>query len=380
MTSRRDFLLGAASAAAFTALRGPAAFPQQTVPGKEHLIVNSYRFFDLELPVEAMTSFITPVENFFVRNHMSEPFAIDVDTWQLRITGEVERPMSFRYRDLARLEPVTITNTLECSGNGRASYSPHVPGIQWRRGAVGTARFTGPRLGDLLKRAGVKSSGRHVAFIGLEEPPSKVPQFIRSIPIEKATHSDTLVALQMNGTRLIKHHGFPARALVPGWIGAASSKWLAEIRVLQAEFDGNFMKPGYRLPLHPIEPGGDLNVADSAPVTALNVKSLITSPRKDVHAGAPLAITGVAWAGENDVSRVEISSDGGRSWQQAQLGAEHAKYAWRLWRLAWTPARGAHEIVCRATDSAGRVQPEAPLWNPSGYLWNGWDRVKVNAA
>jgi DMSO/TMAO reductase YedYZ molybdopterin-dependent catalytic subunit len=379
MSTRRDFLLGAGAIAASTALRG-AAWAQQVVAGKERLIVNSYRFLDLEMPVEAITSFITPVESFFVRNHMAEPFAIDVDTWQLRITGEVERPQSLSYRDLARLEPATTTNTLECAGNGRAFYSPHVPGVQWRRGAVGTARFTGPRLADVLQRAGVKRTAHHVAFIGLDEPPSKVPQFIRSIPIEKATHPDTLVALQMNGARLLKHHGYPARALVPGWIGAASAKWLAEIRVLPSEFDGNFMKPGYRLPLHKLEPGGDLDVAESVPATALNVKSLVTSPRSDVHAGAPHAIAGAAWAGENDVAKVDVSVDGGRTWQAAHLGAEHAKYAWRLWRVAWTPRRGAHEIVCRATDSTGRTQPETSPWNPSGYLWNGWDRVKVNAA
>ena len=150
--------------------------------------------------------------------------------------------------------------------------------MQWQRGAVGTARFTGPRLRDLLQRAGVKATGKHVMFRGLDEVPGKVPPFIRSIPIEKATDPDTLIATHMNGSPLARHHGFPARALVPGWIGAASCKWLTEIKVLSQEFEGNFMKPGYRMPNHSISPGGEVNPDDTHPITALGVKSVIARP------------------------------------------------------------------------------------------------------
>jgi len=195
-----------------------------------------------------------------VRNHMHEPSTLDAESWELKISGEVEKPLTMKFADLARMEPHTVTNTLECAGNGRAFQRPRVPGVQWEKGAVGTARFSGPRLRDLLQRAGVKSTGRHVMFHGLDEVPGKVPPFIRSIPIEKANDDDTLVAMRMNGEALTKHHGFPARALVPGWIGAASCKWLSEIKVLDKEFDGNFMKPGYRYPNHPLKPGDPLNL------------------------------------------------------------------------------------------------------------------------
>src|SRR5258706_3514672 len=155
--TRRDFLRSAAVTAALAA-SAPASFAQSapTVPGKERLIVNSYRFLDLEMPLEELHSWVTPVELFFVRNHVAEPFAVNMDQWTLSIVGEVERPLKLTMADLAKLQPANVVNTLECAGNGRSFYEPHVQGIQWRRGAVGTARFTGPRLRDLLMRAGLK--------------------------------------------------------------------------------------------------------------------------------------------------------------------------------------------------------------------------------
>jgi sulfite oxidase len=284
--------------------------------------------------------------------------------------------------DLAKLEPHTVTNTLECAGNGRAFQNPRVPGVQWQRGAVGTARFTGPRLRDVLQRAGVKPAGKHVMFHGLDEVPGKVPPFIRSIPLEKATDTDTLIALQMNGAALTKHHGFPARALVPGWVGAASCKWLSEIRVLDKEFDGNFMNPGYRMPNQPVKPGEAVKPEDTHPVTALGVKSIIASPTEGASLKSrSIHIQGAAWAGEGDIARVEISTDGGASWQAAQLGKDQAHYAWRLWSYAWkAPKSGDYAIRSRATDSQGRTQPETAVWNPSGYLYNAIDQVKIHVA
>jgi DMSO/TMAO reductase YedYZ molybdopterin-dependent catalytic subunit len=216
-------------------------------------------------------------------------------------------------------------------------------------------------------------------FRGLDEVPGKVPPFIRSIPIEKAMDSDTLIATHLNGAPLPKHNGFPARALVPGWVGAASCKWLAEIQVLDKEFDGNFMNPGYRLPNTPVKPGEAVKPEDTHPVTGLSVKSVIVSPGDGATARAAVSIQGVAWAGEADVVKVEISTDGGASWKPAQLGTEKARYAWRLWSLRWkAPKPGEYTIASRATDSQGRTQPEAPVWNPSGYLNNAIDRVTMH--
>ncbi len=385
--SRRQFLEAAAlltGGLAFSrvSLAAFAAAPP-IVAGKEKLIVRSFRFIDLETPAELLDrSWITPVGLFFVRNHMSEPVTLDAADWQLKIAGEVEHPVTLTLPDLRRMEQATVINTLECAGNGRSFQRPRVPGVQWERGAVGNARYSGVRMRDILNRAGVKPTGKHVAFFGLDEPPSNVPKFVRSIPIEKALDPDTLVATQMNGAPLLKHHGFPARALVPGWIGAASAKWLAEIRVLPREFEGNFMKPGYTMPNSPIAPGSDVKPEDSAAITSLGVKSIITHPADGGSvSGKSVRVSGAAWAGEAQVASVDLSVDGGKTWVAARLGPEHAKYAWRFWEYVWKPSgRGEFEILSRARDNKGNVQPLEGRWNPSGYLFNAADRVKVHVA
>ncbi len=386
MISRRELLkntslvLAAAGAAQPLLSWAASQYDVPTIPGKEGMILRSFRFLDLEMPMEFLSSWITPVPHFFVRNHMFEPSTLDAAEWRLSVTGEVEKPLTLSLVELGKIESHSVINTLECAGNGRAFQHPSVPGIQWQRGAIGTARFSGPRLRDLLQRAGVKTAGKHVMFRGLDEVPGKVPPFIRSIPIEKAMDSDTLVATQMNGVPLNKHHGFPARALVPGWIGAASCKWLTVIKILDEEFDGNFMKPGYRFPNQPVAPGGSVSPDDTHPVTGLNVKSVIASPADDSKAKKGVVhIGGAAWAGEADITKVEISTDSGATWSPAQLAGEHAKYAWRLWSYSWEPAKsGNYTILSRATDTQGRSQPETAAWNPSGYLYNAIDQVKIH--
>ena len=384
MIRRRDFLRVIPAGFLATTVLPPwlamaAEEASVVIPGKAGMIVRSARFFDLEMPPEFFDSWITPVPHFFVRNHMFEPSTLDSQTWRLTISGELEKPLSLSLADLAQFKMHSVTNTLECAGNGRGFYQPHVPGVQWQKGAVGTARFSGPRLADILGRAGVKPSAKHVMWRGLDEVPGKVPPFIRSVPLEKAMDGDTLVATHMNGSPLDKHHGFPARALVPGWVGAASCKWLSEIKVLEEEFEGNFMKPGYRLPNHSLAPGESLNLDDSHVITALSVKSVIASPGDGaiLHSRA-FDVQGAAWAGEAEIVRVEISSDGGAHWQPARLHRDHAKYAWRLWTCRVQVATGGESTIwSRATDSRGRVQPQAAEWNPSGYLYNAIDQVKI---
>jgi DMSO/TMAO reductase YedYZ molybdopterin-dependent catalytic subunit len=312
---------------------------------------------------------------------MHEPSTLDAGDWRLNVGGEVEKPFALTFPELSKFEVHSVVNTLECAGNGRSLQRPQVPGVQWGKGAVSTARFSGPRLRDILQRAGIKSTGKHVMFRGLDEVPGKVPPFIRSIPIEKALDADTLVATHMNGEPLTKHHGFPARALVPGWIGAASCKWLTEIKVLDSEFVGNFMSPGYRFPNQPGKPGDTVKPEDTHPLTALSVKSVISGPLEGAKLKAgKVTVHGAAWAGEADIVKVEVSSDGGTSWNAARLGHEQAHYAWRLWNYDWKAKGGDYTILSRATDSQGRVQPATPVWNPSGYLYNAFDQVKIHVA
>jgi len=273
---------------------------------------------------------------------------------------------------LQQLRAVEVTNTLECAGNGRAFFTPKIGGVRWGRGGVGNAAFSGPRLRDLLEKAGVKAGARHVAFKGMDVIPAGAQAFVRSIPIAKAIEPSTLVALKMNGAPLSVEHGFPARALVPGWIGSCSIKWLSEIRVLRDEFDGFYMQSAYRL----------FNSAGKREaITSLQVKSIITSPEDGANISArnhdPIRVQGAAWAGENAIAKIEISFGGG-NWHPAQLAPGHSKFAWRLWSFKWRPARaGSYVLQARATDDYGKVQPERTTWNSSGYLWNGIDKVRV---
>jgi sulfite oxidase len=394
--SRRDFLQLISAAAFLTAARpvpiawafpsfGFPILPQSQavpVPGEDGMLLRSFRFVDLETPVEYFNSWLTPVPHFYVRNHMFEPIELDAKEWRLSIGGEVEKQLTLSLTDLSKFEAHSVVNTLECAGNGRGLFRPQVPGIQWGKGAVGNARFSGIRLRDVLRRAGVKPTGKHVMFRGLDEVPGKVPPFIRSIPIEKALEADTLVATHMNGSPLTKHHGFPARALVPGWIGAASCKWLTEVKVLDSEFAGNFMNPGYRFPNYPVAPNQSVKPEDTHVLTALKVKSVISGPSDGSSVKtAKLTVRGAAWAGEADVVKVEISTDRGLSWSPAQLGHEQEHYAWRLWTYDWKPPQsGDYTIMSRATDTQGRVQPSTAEWNPSGYLNNAIDQVNIHVA
>jgi DMSO/TMAO reductase YedYZ molybdopterin-dependent catalytic subunit len=351
------------------------------IPGEDGMIVRSFRFVDLETPVEYFNSWLTPVPHFFVRNHMHEPSELNPEDWRLTIGGEVETPSTFTLSDLSKLETHSVVNTLECAGNGRSLHRPQVPGVQWGKGAVSTARFSGPRLRDILQRAAIKPTGKHVMFRGLDEVPGKVPPFIRSIPIEKALDSDTLLATHMNDAPITKHHGFPARALVPGWIGAASCKWLTEIKILESEFAGNFMSPAYRFPNQPVKPGDAVKPEDTHPLTALSVKSVISGPLDGASVKpGKVAVHGAAWAGEADIVKVEVSTDGGASWNPASLGHDRAHYAWRLWTFDWKTKAGDYTILSRATDSQGRTQPVTPIWNPSGYLYSAVDQVKIHVA
>jgi DMSO/TMAO reductase YedYZ molybdopterin-dependent catalytic subunit len=354
--------------------------PEISLLNKPGMIVHSSRFLELEMPMSALRSWITPLQHFFVRSHAPEPIALDPNTWTIKICGEVERPYNLTMADVRQFPSASVTNTLECAGNGRHFFGSGIPGARWQRGAIGTAVFSGIRLKDVLLRAGVKVTGRHVTFRGLDEFPGEVPPFIRSIPVKKAFHPDTLLATGMNHAPLPKVHGFPIRALVPGWIGAASVKWLTEIRVLQHESDAEFMMQFYRMPQRSLKPGEQVSVKDTDVITALPVKSIIVRPLNDDSLKlGPVETMGAAWAGENEIAHVDVSTDSGHTWNRAQLSDERAPYSWRLWNYVWRPKEiGHYLLMSRASDSQGRVQPVAGTWNPGGYLYNAIDQVKIN--
>ena len=273
----------------------------------------------------------------------------------------------------------TITSTLECAGNGRAFFEPPVAGIQWMKGAIGTARWTGVRLSEVLKRAGVKSTARFVTMNGADRAPGTMPDFVRQVPMDKAMHADTILAYEMNGQPIPALHGFPLRAIVPGWEGAYSVKWLTSLRVLDKEFDGFWVATGYRYPTKRVAPGSAVDPKDMAPLLGLVVKSLITRPLDGaIVPPGKVDVAGFAWAGETDIARVEVSADSGATWQPARLTGEQAKYTWRRFEFTFDAAKPeSYLILSRATDANGRTQPVTPAWNPSGYLWNAPDAVRI---
>jgi len=365
----------------------PSVWANQEGPGaaaEDSLIVRVARPFDAETRVREFASWLTPNGRFFVRSHFGPPpeEQIGPAAWRLQVGGLVERPLTLSLDDLKQFQEVTVTAVLQCSGNGRAFFDPKVPGVQWERGAVGNARWTGVRLADVLKRTGVQASAQHVQLQGADRPIStRVPLFVRSIPLEKALHPDTLLAYRMNGELLPLLHGAPLRVITPGWMADACLKWLTTITVSDEEAKGFYMETAYRYPTRPVEPGTVVSPREMKPVEAMVVKSLIVEPAQGTIVDrGPIVISGVAWTGEDRrIARVDVSPDGGRTWQPAQLLGEDLPYAWRQWQLAWQPkAPGPATLLCRATDDRGQTQPPASPWNPSGFLWNGVDRVQID--
>ncbi|OFW46806.1 MAG: hypothetical protein A3J29_22195 [Acidobacteria bacterium RIFCSPLOWO2_12_FULL_67_14b] len=347
--------------------------------GKEKLLVRSLRPPDFETPVALLDSFITPIEHFYVRSHLPAPASLDAASWALKIGGEVDAPVSLSIDEIRKLPAVTITMTLECAGNGRSFFDPAVAGIQWEKGAVGTARFTGARMADVLKRAGAKATGKNVEMHAADRPLGTMPAFVRQVPMAKAMHPDTLVAYDMNGQPISAVHGFPLRAIVPGWEGAYSVKWLTALNVLDKDSDSFWVATGYRYPTRRVAPGAAVDAKDMAPLVGLAVKSLITRPAAGASLPAgQVTVAGFAWAGENDISKVDVSIDSGATWQPARLVGEQAKFAWRRFEHAFAATKPeSYLILSRATDAKGNVQPAVAQWNPSGYLWNQYDSVRI---
>ena len=385
--SRRDLLSLAARASGvgLVGLTSPLdrllaqAVKPSVAPGKEKLIVRSARPPDYETPVALLDSWITPIEHFYVRSHLPAPGGVDAATWTLSIDGEVNAQTTLTLDDLRKMPSATITSTLECAGNGRAFFEPPVAGIQWMKGAIGTARWTGVRLSDVLKRAGVKSTGRFVTMNGADRALGTMPDFVRQVPMDKAMHADTILAYEMNGQPIPALHGFPLRAIIPGWEGAYSVKWLTSMRVIDKEFDGFWVATGYRYPTKRVAPGSAVDPKDMAPLVGLAVKSLITRPLEGaILTPGKVDVAGFAWAGETDIARVEVSADSGATWQAARLTGEQAKYTWRRFEFTFDAAKPeSYLILSRATDANGRTQPVTAAWNPSGYLWNAPDSVRI---
>ena len=317
-------LLAASAAARLSAQAQSGAQEPFVVPGKRPLILHNDRPEDLETPVRYLNTYLTSVDAFFVRQHLPVPEPIGKDAYRLEINGSVSKLLNLALADLEKLTQYTVTATLECTGNGRAFYSPKLPGIQWGRGAVGTAEWRGPRLSDVLKLAGVGSDAKFIEIDGADTGVASTPDFIRCMPLEKALQPGTLLALSMNG-QAPAIHGFPARLVVPGWDGTSWVKWVVRLTARTDLTTGFFMNPGYRYPKYALPPGTPARPAELEVIEGMPVKSTITAPEDQASVPiGPIEIRGFAWAGEEAIERVEVSTDGGSRWHVAELVSPQA--------------------------------------------------------
>ncbi|HEV8121554.1 MAG TPA: sulfite oxidase [Candidatus Polarisedimenticolia bacterium] len=319
---------------------------------------------------------VTPNDVFFVRSHFGAPAR--VRDGRLRIEGLVTTPLDLSVADLQAMPQVSVTAVAQCAGNGRALMEPPVPGVQWVHGAMGQAVWSGVRLHDLLQRAGVRAGAAHIALRGADRPPKpSVPAFARSIPLQRAADPATLVALRMNGEPLPHAHGAPMRLIVPGWTANHWVKWLQAITVQAEEAGGFYMQTAYRFPRTPGAPGAAVDPKEMLPLASFPVKSVIARPQAGQRQPRGVQeVVGVAFSGDAAIGRVEVSVDGGATWHDAALEGESGVGRWQVFRLRFDAAPGRARAMVRATDARGARQPEHPIWNPSGYLWNAWHAVE----
>ncbi len=356
-------------------------------PGKRPLIVLTTRPPQLETPFEVFNDgVITPNDAFFVRYHNAGiPTTIDADKHVIKIGGNaIGKPFNLSMADLrTQWKPVEIVAVNQCSGNSRGFLNPRVQGGQLANGAMGNARWVGVPLKDILAKAEVKSSARQVTFNGLDLALMGGGDFVKALNVNHAMDGEVMLAYQMNGADIPFLNGYPVKLIVPGYYGTYWVKHLSEIEVIDHEFDGFWMKPAYRIPDNAcacVEPG--TAPAATRPIGRFNTRSFITS----VSDGARLAVgrenvvRGIAFDGGQGIREVAYSTDGGQTWRGATLGADLGRYSFREFSFGFTPQKGSHDLRVRAWNRSGESQPMEALWQPSGYMRNVVESVKVTAA
>jgi sulfane dehydrogenase subunit SoxC len=329
------------------------------------------------MPLEALRYSITPAGMHYLLVHFDIPF-VEVQDWNLSIGGLVSHPLSLNLDEIRARPSRTLAVTMECAGNGRALLSPRSISQPWLLEAISTAEWTGTPLAPLLQEAGLQGPAMEILFTGLDQgvQGEEVQYYQRSLSIADATRDEVLLAYEMNGRPLEPQHGYPLRLIVPGWYGMTSVKWLDRIEAIDHHFDGYQMEHTYRYSQSADEPGN--------PVERIQVRSLMIPPgipdfmtRGRLVEAANLAVTGRAWAGRLDISRVEFSEDGGEGWSQIQLGEPVSAFAWREWTFQWDARPGRYTLCVRATDSQGNTQPVEQPWNFQGMGNNMVHRVEV---
>ena len=358
---------GAADAAA-----GPSATPTEdaALPFKDPAPFVQHGEKGLESRLEHMQGFITPNRLFFVRNNSA---SIDVSAadWGLQIEGDaVTTPREFSYADIRGLPSRTVIAYLECAGNQRAMFDlvkgQPAQGTQWMTGAVGNGVWTGVSLRDVLELAGIRDNAAHVLLIGLD---SESPEggWRRALPIAKALDPDTLLAYALNGEDLPRDHGYPLRALVPGWVGSASVKWLSRIVVSTERFWTRNNTTSYVLIGDDYPTEGE---ALGRVITTQVIKSALALPWPARLSPGTHRLHGYAHSPFGAIARVEWSVDTGRTWQAARVLAPQVQHSWARFEFPWEARAGEHTLMTRATDASGNSQPPEIPFNAKGYLFN----------
>ena len=393
---RRSFLQSIGGAAALPALKAISAFGAEAVPlttglpagaygiarmatlaGKRPLIELTARPPNYESPPAAFANPITPNDLFFVRYHLAGiPPQIDLQQFRIAVSGEsVTTPLQLSFQDLQRnYEQVEVLAVCQCSGNRRGLSEPHVPGVQWGVGAMGNARWRGPRLKDILAKAGVKPGIVEVVFDGADGPVlTTTPDFRKSLPASKAMDENTIIAVEMNGAPLPHLNGNPARLIVPGWTGTYWMKHLISIEPVMKPYEGFWMRAAYRIPtgMFPTVQHFDTQENEmTTPITEMVVNSLITAPVEGARfrAGEPIDVAGIAWDGGYGIRSVSVSTDKGQTWREATLGEDSGRFAFRPWTYRFTAAAaGPQTILARASNRVGQTQTDTLLFNGAGY-------------
>jgi len=378
--SRRDVLRAAPLLALPAVARGGQSPAPPGAPPYPGMTIRMEEPRNLEFPLSTLSDWKVPNERFFVRAHFAVP-KVDMANYKLTVEGHVENPLSLTLDEVKKLPQVTRPLLLECAGNGRVFLVPQGRGLQWGLGAVGNAEWTGTPLGAILERARVKAGAVEVVLVGADtgaitsDPPTPGPiHFDRGLPLEKAKRDEVVVAHTMNGEPLPVSHGAPLRAVVGGWYGMASVKWLTRIVVLDRPHIGYWQTMDYS---YWVRPNG---LPELRPITAMEPKASIARPTagETVPAGRPYRVFGVAWAGETKVGKVEVSADGGKTWAAATLTGEDKPHCWRFWEFNWTPAAaGPAKLVARCTDDKGHTQPEKRDPDRRTYVINHLVPVEV---
>jgi DMSO/TMAO reductase YedYZ molybdopterin-dependent catalytic subunit len=325
------------------------------------LIIRQKQPTNLEAPFDQIDSYLTPTDLFYIRSHFPTP-KLDLASYQLRVDGAVRNPLSLSYKQLREMPSEMRVATLECAGNSRVFLVPQVAGAQWGLGAVGNAEWTGVPLQALLERAGLEADACEIVLEGAdrgrptEEPtPPHAISYARSLPRKKAIQPEVLIAYQMNGRDLPLDHGYPVRAVVPGHYGMASVKWLTRVSAVREPFRGYWQTSDYAY----------WEYLDGMPVRRalgeMKLKSEIARPRvyESLAPNRVYTVSGAAWAGETEVAEIAVSTDAGKTWNDAAYSDPAQRYAWRRWKFDWlTPQQpGQYTLLARAKDARGNSQP-----------------------